>query len=233
MHPTDKAARVAGAIYLLEVLVGPVRLIYIPTVLFVTGNATATANNIATHESLFRLGIFSDLLTPTFGLFATLALYRLFKEVDRNLAVLMVILGGLMVPPIYFINTLNDFAALMLARGAGYLSVLEKSQRDALAMMFVNLHHQGVVVNEIFWGLWLLPLAALVIKSGFLPRFLGVWLILNGIAYVVNSFTELLLPRYADMVSNVAFPVFTGEVAFVLWLVIIGARVRPAAATAP
>lgn len=232
MHPINKAARLAGAIYLLEVLVGPFRLIYIPTVLIVTGNATATANNIATHQSLFRFGILSDLLTATFGLFASLALYLLFKEVDRNLAALMVILAGIMVTPIYFINTLNDFAALMLARGADFLSVIDKSQRDALAMLFVGLHHQGIVINEIFWGLWLLPLAALVIKSGFLPRFLGVWLILNGLAYLVNSFMALLLPQYEDMVSNVTFPALTGEVAFVLWLVIMGARVRPAAVSA-
>ncbi len=225
MHPTDKAARIAGATYLL-LLVAPLRLIYIPSALFVRGNATATANNIAAHELLFRLGIVGDLFTGTMVIFVMLALYRLFKGVDQSLATLMVILGGLMVTPIYFLNSLNDAAALLLVRGADFLSVFEKPQREALAMLFLRLHHQGVVVNEIFWGLWLLPLAFLVIRSGFLPRFLGVWLIINGFAYVITSFTGLLLPQYESMVSNITFPALLGELAFMLWLLIRGAKVQ-------
>jgi hypothetical protein len=232
MHPTVKAARVAGATYLL-LFTAPLRLIYIPTTLFVHGNATETAKNIAAHETLFRLGIFSDLLTGAFAIFVVLALYRLFKEVDQFLASLMVILGGLMVAPIYFLNTLNDAAALLLVRGADFLAVFDKPQRDALAMLFLRLHHHGVVANEIFWGLWLLPLALLVIRSGFLPRFLGYWLILNGFAYVATSFTGLLLPQYENMVSNITFPALLGEGALVLWLLIKGAKPQPLAAPAP
>jgi len=197
---------------------------YIPNALFVGGNATATANNIAAHQSLFRLGIVCDLLAATLTLFLVLALYRLFKGVNQNLAVLMVILGGLMVTPIYFLNTLNDAAALLLVRGADFLSVFEEPQRDALAMLFLRLHHQGVVANEIFWGLWLLPFGILVYRSRFLPRFLGVWLIINGFAYVVISFTGLLLPQYEDKVFNSAFPILLGEMAIMLWLVIKGAK---------
>ena len=104
---------------------------------------------------------------------------------------------------------LNDAAALMLARGADFLSVFEKPQRDALAMLFLRLHHQEVVAAEIFWGLWLFPLGVLVYRSRFLPRFLGVWLIINGFAYLAMSFTGLLLPQYEDMVSNIAFPAHT------------------------
>ena len=229
MHPTDKAARVAGAIYLSMVFTAPLRLIYIPSALFVRGNATATANNIAAHEWLFRFGIVGDLLTGTISIFLVLAFYRLFKAVDQNQATLMVILGGLMVAPIYFLNSLNDAAALLLARGADFLSVFQKPQRDAIAMLFLRLHHHGVVANEIFWGLWLFPLALLVLKSGFFPRFLGVWLIINGFAYVIDSFTGLLLPQYEDMVSNIMFPALFGELAFMLWLVIKGAKVQPLA----
>jgi Domain of unknown function (DUF4386) len=232
MHPTDKAARVAGAIYLLLVFTAPLRLIYIPSALFVRGNATATADNIAAHELLFRLGIVGDLLTGTIAIFLVLALYRLLKEVDRNHAALMVILGGLMVAPIYFLNALNDVAALLLARGTDFLSVFEKPQRDALAVLFLRLHHHGVVANEIFWGLWLFPLAVLVIRSGFLPRILGIWLIINGFAYLTISFTGLLLPQYEVMVSNIAFPALLGEVAIMLWLLIKGAKVQPVVAAA-
>ncbi|HEY5574658.1 MAG TPA: DUF4386 domain-containing protein, partial [Anaerolineales bacterium] len=148
------------------------------------------------------------------------------------LAALMVILGGLMVVPIYFLNTLNDAAALMLVRGADFLAVFEKPQRDALAMLFLRLHHHGVVANEIFWGLWLFPFGILVFRSGFLPRVLGVWLIINGFAYLAISFTGLLLPEYESMVFNSALPATLGEIAIMLWLLIKGAKVRPLAAAA-
>jgi ABC-type microcin C transport system permease subunit YejB len=112
------------------------------------------------------------------------------------------------------------------------LSAFEKPQRDALAMLFLRLHHQGVIANEIFWGLWLFPLALLVIKSGFLPRFLGAWLIINGFAYLITSFTGLLLPQYESTVSNITFPALLGELAFMLWILIKGIRQQPLAAAA-
>src|SRR2546425_2201668 len=161
MGSTRNPGRVAGFLYLL-LLAAPLRLVYIPSKLIVTGNATATANNIAAHELLFRFGIVADLFTGVMALFLTLALYRLLKGVDQDLARLMVILGSLMVTPIYFLNTLNDVAALLLVRGADFLSVFDKPQRDALAMLFLRLHHGGVVANEIFWGLWLFPFGLLV-----------------------------------------------------------------------
>ena len=224
MASIKKNARVAGFLYLLLVLAGPIRLIYSPSKLFVHGNATATANNIAAHESLFRFGIVSDLFVGTIVIFVALALYRLFKEVDQNLAVLMVILGGVLPSAIYFFNALNDAAALTLARGPDFLSVFEKPQRDALAMLFLNLHGQGFTAGEIFYGLWLFPLGVLAFRSRFLPRFLGVWLIINGFAYLVLSFTGFLLSRYEDVVSNILFPALTGEIAFMLWILIMGAK---------
>src|SRR6266852_2821721 len=171
MSSTHNPGRVAGFLYLLLVVLAPVRLICIPSALYVRGNATA--NNIATHELLFRLGMVSDLLCGTIVIFLTLAFYRLFKAVDQNLAVLVVILGGLLPAAIDFLNVLNDAAALMLVRGADFLSVFDKPQRDALAMLFLRLHQQEIVGAEIFWGLWLFPLAILVIRSRFLPRLLG------------------------------------------------------------
>jgi hypothetical protein len=224
MSSTHNPGRVAGFLYLLLVVFAPFRLIYIPSKLFVHGNATATANNIAAHEVLFRLGIVSDLFCGTILIFLVLALYRLFKEVDHNQAVLMVILGGVMPATIDFLNVVNDAAALMLVRGPDFLSVFEKPQRDALAMLFFRLHHQEVAAAEVLWGLWLVPLAILVYRSRFLPRFLGVWLIINGFAYLAMSFSGLLLPLYEDMVSNIAFPALLGEMAFMLWLLIKGAR---------
>ena len=99
-------------------------------------------------------------------------------------------------------------------------------------MLFLRLHHQEVVAAEILWGLWLFPLAILVYRSRFLPRFLGVWLIVNGFAYLAMSVTGLLLPRYEEMVSNIAFPALLGEMAIMLWLLIKGARPQPSTAPA-
>jgi hypothetical protein len=156
-------------------------------------------------------------------IFVALALYHLLKGVNRRYASLMVTLVVLGIP-IGFLNELNSIAALVLVRGADFLSIFEKPQRDALAMLFLNLHHHGFVVAEIFWGLWLLPLALLVYRSGFLPRFLGVWLAIDGFAYVTLSLTSVLLPQYSDKVSTYSQPAFFGEVAFMLWLLIKGAK---------
>ncbi|MBV8551541.1 MAG: DUF4386 domain-containing protein [Acidobacteriaceae bacterium] len=231
MTSLARNARIAGLLYL-TLLTAPLRLIYIPSKLFVFGNASTTANNIAAHETLFRLGIFSDLFTATMGIFLTLALYRLFKGVDESLARLIVILGALMVTPIYFLNTINDAAALMLARGADFLSVFEKPQRDALVMLFLRMHGQGILVNEVFWGLWLFPFGLLVYRSQFLPRILGIWLMLNCFAYVATSVTGILWPEYEQRVSTWVFPVMFGELAIMLWLIVMGAKEREPLPTA-
>jgi hypothetical protein len=223
----SKNARVAGLLYLVGSLFGIVRLIYVPNTLFVYGNATATANNIAQHELLFRLGIVSYLLCAALWIFVTLALYRLFKGVNQALAVLMVILGSLMVTPIFFANTVNDAAALLFVRGGGYLSVFDKPQRDAFARLFLDLHHQLDLANEIFWGLWLIPYGLLVYRSHFLPRILGVWLIIACFAYLALSFTGFLFPAYEDQAGNIAQPLLLGELATMLWLLVMGAKEKP------
>jgi len=224
MSPTRNPGRVAGLLYLLLVLLAPYRLLYVPSTLFVSGNATATAANIAAHDLLFRLGIVSDLCCGVILVFLSLALYRLLKGVNQKLAVLMVILGGLIPATIDFLNVVNDAAALVLVSSPDFLSVFDKPQRDALAMLFLRLHHQEIAAAEILWGLWLFPLGCLVYRSRFLPRFLGIWLIINGFAYLAMSFTGLLLPQYETTVSNIAFPALLGEMALMLWLVIRGAR---------
>jgi hypothetical protein len=124
-----------------------------------------------------------------------------------------------------FLNVLNDVAALTLFRGTEFLNVFEKPQRDALAYLFLRLNSQGTFMNEIFWGLWLFPFGLLVYRSGFLPRFLGVWLILACFAYLVLSLIALLFPPYYDAAFRIAQPVLFGELAIMLWLLIKGAKV--------
>lgn len=217
-------ARQAGLLYLPTVVLAPFTLLYIPSTLFVRGDATATANNIAAHETLFRLGIVTDLFSAVLWLFIILALYRLLKGVDETYAVVMAVLGGVMVTLVNFVVSLNNVAALILVRGADFLSVFDKPQRDALAMLFLRIHSQGVLAAELFWGLWLFPLAILVYRSRFLPRLLGVWLGLNGLGYLAMSFTGLLLPQYGEIVSKIATPALFGELALMLWLVVKGAE---------
>lgn len=222
MTSLSKNARVAGLLYILSSLFGMVRLIYVPNVLFVHGNAAATASNIVGHELLFRFGIVSYLLCNTLWIFVMLALYRLLNGVDQALAVLMVILS-LMVTPISFVNIANDIAALLFARGADFLSVFDKAQREALVMLFLNLHHQLDLAWELL-GVSFIPFGLLVYRSRFLPRILGVWLMIASFAYMALSFTGLLFPGYEDKVVRFAQPVLFAEVAIMLWLAIMGVK---------
>jgi Domain of unknown function (DUF4386) len=232
MSSTRNPGRVAGLWYLLLCLIGPLRLIYIPGKLFVHGNATATANNIAAQQWLFRFGIVGDLVCGVILIFLMLAFYRLFKGVDPYLAVLVVIFGGVMPALVNFVGVVSDAGALMIVRGPDFLSVFDKPQRDALAMLFLRLRDHQNTAAEILWGIWLLPLAVLVYRSRFLPRFLGVWLAINGFAYVILSFTGVLLPQYQQKVFLLSQPALFGELAFMLWLVIKGAK-PPALDTSP
>jgi hypothetical protein len=231
MHPTKKAARIAGAIYLSMAVTAPFSLIYIPRTLIVRGDATATASKILAHETLFRLGIVADLITAVIFILLVMALYRLLSGVNKTHASLMVALVLVSVA-VGFMNVLNNIAALTLFHGADFLAVFDKPQRDAMAMLFLGLHRQGLIIDEIFWGLWLFPFGLLVIRSGFLPRILGVWLIVNCFAYLALSFTGLMLPQHLEMAFRIAFPVLFGEMAITLWLLIMGAKVKPLAAAA-
>jgi hypothetical protein len=168
-------------------------------------------------------------------IFVTLAFFEIFRSVNRKLAVLVVILGGVLPSAMYFSNVWTDAAALTLARGRGYLltapggtvlSAFDESQRQALMMLFLNLHNQVINAAQIFWGAWLLPLAVLIYRSRFLPRFIAVWLIANGTGYVVLSVVVLLLPQYSGKLLNILFPALLGELVLMLWLIIRGVNME-------
>jgi hypothetical protein len=231
MHPTVKQARIAGAVYLLMVLTAPLSLIYIPEKLIVRGNATATATNILNNENLFRVEIIGGLIGQVIFICLAVALHRLLSEVNRTWAGLMV--GFVLISAaVGFLNELNNIAALILFRGADFLTVIDKPQRDALGMLFIRLHSQGHFINEIFWGLWLFPFGLLVFRSGFLPRFLGVWLMISCFGWLILSGTALFFPLYYEVAFRIAQPILFGELAIMLWLLIKGAKVQPAAAAA-
>jgi Domain of unknown function (DUF4386) len=218
--------RIAGLLYILASIPAFFGLLYVPSKLMVHGNATATAHNIAAFETLFRLGIVGDLIGQGLFVFVALALYDLFEGVNPRHALLMLTLI-LTAIPIAFLNELNAVAALVLIRGADFLAIFDEPQRNALAMLFLNLRGHGFDIAGIFWGLWLYPLGLLVYRSGFLPRILGVLLMIGCFAYLANSFTSLVLPQYEAIVSRWISPLQLVEVLFMFWLLIMGARPRP------
>src|SRR4029453_16469634 len=231
MHPLKKAARIAGAIYASVVVTGPFSLIYVPSKLIVRGNPATTASNILAHETMFRLAILADLVGQVIFICLAIALYRLLSSVNKTWAGLMVAFV-LVASAVGFLNTLNNIAALTLFRGADFLAVFDKPQRDALGMLFIRLHSQGIFIDEMFWGLWLFPFGLLVFRSGFLPRFIGVWLMINCFGYVALSITALFFPAYYGAAFNWSQPVLFGELAIMLWLLIRGAKVPTAPSSA-
>ena len=225
MSSTKKTARVAGLLYVLASIFGAFSLLYIPSHFIVSGDAAATANKIAASEFVFRLGIVSELTGFIGFIFVVRALYRLFVGVDKTHASLMLTLMLVSIP-ISLLNVLNEIAALILIRGADFLSVFAKPQREALALLFLKLHFQGFMVALVFWGLWLIPFGVLVYKSGFLPRILGVLLIIACFGYLANSLVGFgVLPT--GLVSRVVGQLTICELPIILWLLILGAKDQP------
>lgn len=228
MNSTKKAARRAGLLYVLMSIPAPFTLIYIPSVFMASGDAVATANKIRASEFLFRVGIVGRLIGWTLFIFLGLALYDLFKGVNKKHALVMLVLVLVLVSvPICFLNELNQIAALILLSGANFLSAFDPSHLNALVMLFLKLYGNGILIVETFWGLWLFPFGVLVYRSGFLPRILGVFLIPAGCAYLAVTFTRLLFPRCGDIVSEVATVLQFGELPIILWLSIKGAKDQP------
>jgi hypothetical protein len=201
-------------------------IVYVPGRLIVSGNATATANNILASEKLFRLGIASELICALEFVFLFWVLYRLLGGVNKTHASLMVILGLVFVP-IMVVNTLSEIGALMVLHSADFLSAFDKRQLETMAMLFLDLHRYGYVVGWIF-GVFHFHFGVLVFRSGFLPRILGVLLIAACFGYLADSLTPLLLPGYANIVGRFAsIPLMLGEPAIILWLLIMGAKDQP------
>jgi hypothetical protein len=225
MHPTVKAARIAGLIYLSMIITAPFAMLYVPSKLIVSGNATATGENILAHETMFRLSILGDLIGQVIFICLAFAFYRLLRDVNKTWAMLMVSFV-LVSAAVCFLNVINDIAALLLFRGGEFLTVLDKSQRDALAMLFLRLYNYGQFIAEIFWGLWLFPLGLLIYRSRFIPRFLGVWLMLNCFGWILLSFTALFSRPNYNALFGYLQPLLFGEMALMLYLLIKGANTK-------
>lgn len=221
-----RTARIAGFLYTLMIPLGMFGVMYAPTALLVAGDAEATAQNVLANMGMFRLSIAVALCLGVLGIFIVLFLYRLLKPVHKNLASLMVIFMLVSVP-LGMLNELNYIAILRLLSGADYLSVYSAEQLDSLTLMLFELHEYGIIIVSIFWGLWLLPMGYLVIKSGFIPKILGIFLLMAGVVYPVDSFAKLLLPDYSTtVIASIVTVILFGEILFPIWLLVKGVDLK-------
>ncbi|MDE2135742.1 MAG: DUF4386 domain-containing protein [Alphaproteobacteria bacterium] len=219
-----RAGRWAGFFY----------LAYIATFIFasyvqekpvVWDDAAATAHNIASAEFMFRIGVMTELLAAALFLLAAWSLYVLLSPVGKNAALLFLILNAIGVAE-QSQSTLMQFGVLKLVHGAAFLKALSAPQLQAHAMLFLDLKGAGFTVFNIAFALWLFPLAWLVIKSRFIPKILGVLLLLDGICLLVWIVQMGLFPSYEKFIHPL-FPVMLiAECSFALWLFIVGARTQ-------
>jgi hypothetical protein len=216
----NTTARRAGALYLALVPFSAFSFFYVPSVLVVRDDAATTARNIMASELLFRAGTVSHLITQVIFVGVVLALYRLFKPVSESRATLMVVLALLGIP-IACVNEVNHLAILRLLSGASD-GALSSTQLHAQVMLFLNMYDDGIFIAQAFWGLWLLPLSSLVLRSGFLPKVLGIAVLVAGAAYVFDSSTQLL----ALSSATISQYTFVAELLFPLWLVVKGVNVE-------
>jgi hypothetical protein len=195
-----RTARLAGGLYLSLVPFGVFSFVYVPSLLFVRGDAADTSRNIMASEWLFRSGTVSHLISQIIVPFLALAMYRLLKHVNKEHAAVMVVLALLCVP-ISFLTEVNHLAALRLLHGAGE-GAFTTTQLQTEAMLFLDMRQSGVLLAQVFWGLWLLFVGSLVFRSGFLPRWLGVAVLIGAAGYLVDSGMHLMLPGRATVVSS-------------------------------
>ena len=222
VNSVQRTARFAGFLYLILAVCGGFAEFAVRQGMIVPGDAAATVGNIMASESVFRLGVVSELVGQAVFILLVLTLYRLLKPVNQNQAVLMVMLVIVAVT-ITCINMLNQFAALLLLSGADYLAVFSAAQVQALVMYFLNMHEAGYLIAQVFFGLWLLPLGYLIYKSGFMPKIVGVLLMVACFGYLIDVFTFFLIPSFEVVVSEYTF---VGELVLLLWLLIKGVNVE-------
>ena len=221
MRFIDNPGRLAGMLYLLLTVTSIIPFAYVGS-LVVSGNPTSTAANVLANETAFRLSIVLELLAAIIFIPLVLTLYGLLSAVNRAYSRLMVVFAVVSVP-ITFFQGLMQLAALEFIHGPSFLSILPTAQMTAVAQVFMDLSGQVLYLNDIFFGLWLLPFGVLVYKSRFIPRILGVLLLINGFAYL-GYISVLVNPNSANLVSEVLLaPELVGELPIMAWLLIKGA----------
>ena len=225
MRLTDDPGRFAGALYLLLTITSLIPFAYVAT-LVVPNNPLATAANVLANETLFRASIVLELFAAVIFIVLVLALYRLLGAVNKAYSMLMVAFALVSVP-ITFFQGLMQLAALEFIHGPSFLSIFPPPQMNAVAQVFMDLSGQVLYLNDVFFGLWLLPFGVLVYRSGFIPGVLGILLIINGFAYL-GYVALLVTPSISTVLAEVLLiPELVGELPIMAWLLVKGAKPRP------
>jgi hypothetical protein len=218
----NKTARIAGFLYLLQIPLGVFGILYVANTLVVHGDAAATASNILANELMFRLSIVSAILCALVTLGTALFLYKLLKPVNKNYAALLVIFT-LVSAPIAMLNELNQVAVLLLLKEPEHLTVSTANQLQTMLTVFLDLHEYGIHIVDIFFGLWLFPMGYLVLKSNYIPKIIGVFLIIACFGYLADFVNFFVFPSVKIVISQFTF---IGEVMMVFWLLIKGVNVE-------
>lgn len=233
MGSERRLARIAGSLYLVVAVLGGFAELYVRDRIVELGDAAATAENIRSSATLFRLGFVADLAQATVFLFTAMALYLLLRGANELVARAMVVIVAVSVG-IICLNLLNQYMALQLATGEGSAAAFGAAGSDGLAGLFTEMHHAGYLIAQIFFGLWLLPLGYLVVRSGWFPKAIGVLLIVGCFGYLIDTFARFLAPGVAGSIEAfVVAPAAIGELSLVVWLLVKGVRVRERDALAP
>ena len=226
-----RLARIAGVLYLLVGVFGGFAEGFVEPRMYVAGDAATTAGNVVANTGLVRLGVVSDLLDQTFFVFLALTLYVLLKHVHQSVARGMLVLVAL-AAGITCLNTVFLFEALRVATGAVDLSALGAAGSNAMVLLLLDAQHYGILVAQIFFGLWLVPLGYLAYKSGMFPKALGVVLIAGGVCYLVDLLLAFLAPDFGlgqQIHAYVVIPTTAiAEISMVIYLLVVGVRtVKP------
>jgi hypothetical protein len=218
-------ARIAGALYLLIIVIGLLAEIFIRSKLIVSGDATATANNIIASEHLWRMGFAGSIFMLVCAIPLAFIMYILLTPVSGKIALLAAFFNLVSIA-IEALNNLNIFAALFPLGTSDYLKVFEPQQLHLLAYHSLRMHTSGYNISLIFFGLNCFFWGYLLFKSGYFPRILGVLLIICSVCYVINSFAWFLIPKLAaKLVPGILVPCFIAELSLCLWLIVKGINV--------
>jgi hypothetical protein len=219
----QKLARIAGILYLFIAVLGFWGIMYVPSQTIVRGDGAATIIKLLSNEFLFRSGIAGNLASSVIFLFLALTFYRLFKNINENLAKTLVVLV-IVQTPVFFISEALNFSALMVAKSE-LMKSFDTIQRQDFVLFLLRTSKYVIIILQIFWGLWLIPLGQLILKSGYLPRIIGILLILAGVCYVIEVMDYILLSEKLSFITDY-FAIFysVAELSTVLWLLIKGVK---------
>ena len=217
-----KTAHLAGILYFILALLGIFSLMYVPPQIGVKGNDAATCQNIVNKEFLFRLDLAVSVITNVLYIFLAMQFYKLFENVSRNLCRLLVAFVLVQVPFSFALNTL-DMSSLLVLKG-DIMKYLTTEEAQKFAILFRRTSIAGTGLMQVFWGLWLVPMGILAFKSGFIPRIIGVLVLITGAAYTVQSLMYILFPEIKNAMEPYMFPFFFGELSIILYLFIKGVK---------